>query len=194
MSTDYYWYKKDSVEDNIKNIKRILDNWRILILDKKNEMVINKEIIKRHKQRIEELNELIDIYTAKCQNLEQAVPGITRYKNDNEALFLETKKQLFKGKNRYLQEFLNNRIERFLYDAKIDVNDDCDKWESEQSQEFRNKQDEMYDYVNCVTEKKKSWPAGRNTIMQVNKEEQYFLAPRIEQALRRYRAEHPFLI
>lgn len=35
MSTDYYWYKKDSVEDNIKNIKRILDNWRILILDKK---------------------------------------------------------------------------------------------------------------------------------------------------------------
>ena len=193
MSSDEYrWHKDESILSNIKRIKIVLDNRRINTLDGKNWISINKEIIKRHKERIKEVQELIDIYTAKCRDLEQSMPGITRYKNNNKALFLDTKKQLFKNKNRYEQELLNNRIKRYVYDAKIDVNIDCDKWESEQSQEFRNKQYEIHDYVNCEVEKKKSWPDATNIIMQSNKDNDAFLAPRIEQALQRYRATYGY--
>ena len=189
----FYWHNDESIIQNVERIKNEIMESRISLLEAERSIPLLKEIIKRNKNRIKEVQELIAIYTKSCKELEDARPYIRKYRKEEKAIFLKNKDQYLKDKSYFNQLHINNYINDFINKEKAKSGNFHNEWFHKQIAEFRDKQSEIDEYVNCddfdiIDFINKAY----RTVNEAMEKEKEFMAPRIEQALRRYRATHGY--
>ena len=189
----FYWHNDESIIQNVERIKEEIMRSRISLLEAERSIPLLKEIIKRNKNRIKEVKELIAIYTKSCKELEDARPGLRNYRKGEKAIFLKNKNQYLKDKSYFDQLDINNYINDFINKEKAGSRNFHNDWFHKQRAEFRDKQIEIDKYVNCddfdiIDFMHKAY----DTVNEAMEKEKEFMAPRIEQALRRYRATHGY--
>ena len=186
------WNDNESIIENVERIKDALFDKRRNLLEAEKSIPVLKEKIKRHKQRIEEVKELIKFYTKSCDQLENARPGLRNYRKGEKAIFLKNKAKYLKDKDWIQQQIINQRITDFLRESQS--RDICfySDWLAKQIEEFDEKQGEIYKYINLENEfsDKDFIEEVYHIAKEIQQNEEEFMAPRIEQALRRYRAIH----
>ena len=188
----FYWRKKESIIQNVKRIKDGLFKKHCNLIEAKKAISYFNEKIKRHKDRIEEVKELIKFYTKSCDQLENARPGLRNYRKGEKAIFLNNKAKYLENKDWFQQQKINQRIDDFLRASRSRDNRFYSDWLSNQLNEFDEKQSEIYKYINLENEfsYKNFMEDVFQTANEIQQNEEEFMAPRIEQALRRYRATH----
>ena len=188
----FYWRKKESIIQNVKRIKDGLFKKHCNLIEAKKAISYFNEKIKRHKDRIKEVKELIKFYTKSCEQLENARPGLRNYRKGEKAIFLKNKAKYLKDKDWIQQQIINQRITDFLRESQS--RDICyySDWLAKQIEEFDEKQSEIYKYINLENEfsDKDFIEEVYHIAKEIQQKEEEFMAPRIEQALRRYRATH----